>query len=168
MTSAERRSAIEYRLRQATSPVSATALAKEFHVSRQVIVGDVALLRAGGLDVQATPRGYVLGAEPSGVTATLACVHDRAGMERELTAIVDNGGEVVDVIVEHAVYGQLTGQLRLRSRHDVAQFMVKVQDASPLSALTDGIHLHTVRCPDGETLERVTQVLKQEGFLLEG
>ena len=167
MTSAERRSAIESCLRQATTPVSATALANEFHVSRQVIVGDVALLRAGGLDVQATPRGYVLGAEGTGVAGVLACVHNREDMERELTAIVDNGGEVVDVIVEHAVYGQLTGQLRLRSRHDVAQFMGKAAHAAPLSALTDGIHLHTVRCPDEETLQRVTEVLKQEGFLLD-
>ena len=167
MTSAERRSAIESCLRQTTTPVSATALANEFHVSRQVIVGDVALLRAGGLDVQATPRGYVLGAEGTGVTGVLACVHNREDMERELTAIVDNGGEVVDVIVEHAVYGPLTGQLRLRSRHDVAQFMAKAAHAAPLSALTDGIHLHTVRCPDEETLQRVTEVLKQEGFLLD-
>lgn len=167
MSSTERRQLIENRLREAHSPVSATALAGEFHVSRQVIVGDVALLRAAGLGVQATPRGYVLGGQERGVTAVLACVHCAADMGRELTAIVDNGGEVVDVIVEHAVYGQLTGQLHLRSRHDVEQFLRRAEHAAPLSALTDGIHLHTVRCPDRETLERVTAVLRQEGFLLE-
>lgn len=167
MTSAERRTLIESRLRAVEAPISATALANEFHVSRQVIVGDVALMRAAGLDVQATPRGYVLGVESSGVTGVLACVHTREDMGRELNAIVDNGGEVVDVIVEHPVYGQLTGQLHLRSRHDVGQFLEKVSTAQPLSALTDGIHLHTVRCPDRETLERVTRVLREAGFLLE-
>lgn len=167
MSSTERRQLIEARLRAASAPVSATALAQEFHVSRQIIVGDVALLRAAGLEIQATPRGYVLGVEARGVTAVLACVHCAADMGRELTAMVDNGAEVVDVIVEHAVYGQLTGQLHLRSRHDVEQFLRRAEHAAPLSALTGGIHLHTVRCPDRETLERVSAVLRREGFLLD-
>ncbi len=167
MTSSERRIEIESRLRSAQTPLSATALAAGLGVSRQIIVGDVALLRAGGVDIQATPRGYVLSAEPAGISAVLACVHDSAGMERELTLMVDYGAEVLDVIVEHPVYGQLTGQLMLRSRYDVAQFLTKAEGAAPLSALTDGIHLHTVRCPDEETLRRVTAALKNEGFLLE-
>lgn len=167
MTSTERRIAIEEQLRRATAPVSATALANQFHVSRQVIVGDVALLRAGGVDVQATPRGYILGTDSAGVQGVLACVHSGEEMGRELNLIVDHGGEVVDVIVEHAVYGQLTGQLHLRSRHDVSQFLKAAEGCAPLSALTGGIHLHTVRCPDEATLLRVTQALKDEGFLLE-
>ncbi len=167
MTSGQRREQIEQRLREARSPLSATALAGEFHVSRQIIVGDVALMRAGGLDIQATPRGYVLGREQAGVTAVLACVHSVEDMERELTVLVDNGATVADVIVEHPVYGQLTGQLQLRSRHDVGEFMKKARNAAPLSALTDGIHLHTVRCPDAETLRRVTDALREAGFLLE-
>ena len=52
----------------------------------------------------------------------MACVHAPEEMERELNAIVDAGGEVVDVIVEHPVYGQLTGLLGVRSRYDVAEF----------------------------------------------
>lgn len=167
MTATDRREAIEARLRSARAPLSATALAGEFHVSRQVIVGDVALLRASGVDIHATPRGYVIGAERAGVQGVLACVHSPEDMGRELNAIVDNGGEVLDVIVEHPVYGQLTGQLQLRSRHDVAQFLTKAEGASPLSVLTDGIHLHTVSCPDEETLKRVAQALRREGFLLE-
>ncbi len=166
MTSHDRRKAILSQLQTASTPISATALAAELGVSRQIIVGDVALLRAGGVDIQATPRGYVLAAEPAGVTAVLACVHDGARMERELTLMVDYGAEVLDVIVEHPVYGQLTGPLCLRSRYDVAQFLTKAEGAAPLSALTDGIHLHTVRCPDETALRRVTAALKAEGFLL--
>lgn len=167
MTSQERRAHIETALRAAQAPLSATALAGEFHVSRQVIVGDVALLRASGVEIQATPRGYVLGPEPGGVTGVLACCHSGESMVDELELMVDNGCEVLDVIVEHPVYGQLTGQLHLRSRHDVAQFWARARAAAPLSALTGGIHLHTVRCPDRETLDRVAAVLRQEGFLLD-
>ena len=167
MTSQNRRNVILEQLQKASAPISATALAADLGVSRQIIVGDVALLRASGIDVQATPRGYLLAAEPAGVTAVLACVHDGGRMERELTLMVDYGAEVLDVIVEHPVYGQLTGQLRLRNRYDVAQFLTKAEGAAPLSALTDGIHLHTVRCPDEDTLRHVTAALKADGFLLE-
>ena len=106
-------------LEEAVGPVSAAALAERFSVSRQIIVGDVALLRAGGTDILATPRGYLLGGRGGGVERTVACVHAPEEMERELNAIVDAGGEVVDVIVEHPVYGQLTGLLGVRSRYDV-------------------------------------------------
>ena len=167
MNASERRSAIVQQLQNTDSPLSATALAAQLGVSRQVIVGDVALLRAAGTEIQATPRGYVLAAEQAGVTAVLACVHDGARMERELILMVDHGAEVVDVMVEHPVYGQLTGQLRLRSRYDVERFTEKAAGAAPLSALTDGIHLHTVRCPDQDTLARVTAALRDGGFLLE-
>ena len=167
MTASQRRAAILEQLQTADTPLSATTLANALGVSRQIIVGDVALLRAGGVDIQATPRGYVMGVERSGVTAVLACVHTGADMERELNAMVDQGAEVVDVIVEHPVYGQLTGPLLLRSRYDVSQFLKKAEGVPPLSALTDGIHLHTVRCPDEATLQRLTAVLKAEGFLLE-
>ena len=166
MTSNERRLAIEARLREETVPLSATTLAGEFHVSRQVIVGDVALLRASGVNIQATPRGYILYAEPQGITGVLACVHDQETMVDELNIMVDNGCEVLDVIVEHPVYGQLTGQLRLRSRHDVDEFQKKAASAAPLSTLTGGIHLHTVRCPDEDTLVRTADALREAGFLL--
>ena len=57
MTAAQRRSAIYAQLTQASAPVSATTFAQRFSVSRQVIVGDIALLRAEGHSITATPRG---------------------------------------------------------------------------------------------------------------
>ena len=166
---AARRAAIEEILARAEGPVSATALARRFAVSRQIIVGDVALLRAGGADISATPRGYLSGAAAGGgLVRQVACVHAPEDMGRELTAIVDAGGEVVDVVVEHPVYGQLTGALRIRARCDVAEFLERVAEhgARPLSDLTEGIHLHTVRCPDEAALRRVREALDREGFLL--
>ena len=170
MDAAARRAAILSRLEQTDHPVSAAALAREFAVSRQIIVGDVALLRAGGADIAATPRGYVLPRDSTALLRTVACVHDREGMARELEIMVDQGCQVLDVIVEHPVYGQLTGQLRLASRYDVQEFvrLVSQRKAKPLSDLTGGVHLHTLRCPDEDSYRRVLSGLKEEGFLYPG
>lgn len=144
--------------------------AREFSVSRQIIVGDVALLRAAGLDIAATPRGYVLPKETTGLVRTVACVHPGEAMARELEIMVDQGCQVMDVVVEHPVYGQLTGQLRLASRYDVQEFvrLVSQRKARPLSDLTGGVHLHTLRCPDEDSYRRVLAGLKAEGFLYPG
>ena len=60
MHAEERRETILKLLRQSAQPVSASTLAAQLSVSRQIIVGDIALLRAGGADILATPRGYCL------------------------------------------------------------------------------------------------------------
>jgi hypothetical protein len=159
----ERRKKIAQTL-TAERPISATALAGQFSVSRQIIVGDIALLRAGGLDVVATPRGYKLG-ETRGLVRTVACVHTAEETERELLAMVDNGCTVIDVVVEHPLYGQLTGQLSLASRYDVRQFVEKASLAPPLSSLTHGVHLHNLRCPDEAAYQRVRQTLQDLGYL---
>ena len=167
MNAAQRRGRILDELKVAEGPLSATALAQKLSVSRQIIVGDVALLRAAGEGITATPRGYVLDAPRPGMVATVACAHSGADMERELTLMVDQGCTVENVIVEHPVYGQLTGPLDLSSRYDVSEFIRKVEEnsAKPLSDLTDGIHLHTLRCPDREAFQRTVAKLEQEGFL---
>lgn len=169
MRSEERRAAILNTLRQAGAPVSASALAAEYGVSRQIVVGDVALLRAAGEDIAATPRGYVIQTAPAGLIRKIACRHEDADMAAELSAIVDQGCTVLDVIVEHPVYGQLTGALQLRSRYDVGEFLRRCEssDARPLSELTDGLHLHTLSCPDEAAYERVCKALHDLGFLLE-
>ena len=169
MDAQARRQGIAKSLEQAKGPVSATVLAKKFSVSRQIIVGDVALLRASGMDISATPRGYILPAVSAGAKHTLACRHNGDQMEQELNAIVDQGCTVVDVIVEHPIYGQITGPLQLSNRYEVAQFveLIAKQEAAPLSALTDGIHLHTVLCPDEAAFGRVKDSLKQLNLLVE-
>ena len=166
LNASERRQAILKRL--SARPVSASSLAAEFAVSRQVIVGDIALLRAAGEEISATPRGYVILPAATGPTRQVACCHDTGGMEAELNAMVDQGCTVLDVIVEHPVYGQLTGPLQLSSRYDVQQFLAKCaqSDARPLSDLTEGIHLHTLACPSPEAYERVRASLLALGVLL--
>ena len=168
MRAEERRQAICKTLQQSAQPVSATSLASRFSVSRQVIVGDIALLRASGMEISATPRGYVILHEDTGVVRRVACLHDSAGMEAELNAMVDHGCTVRDVIVEHPIYGQLTGPLQLSNRYDVQQFITRCAEAEarPLSLLTEGIHLHTISCPNEEAFQRVQQALRELGVLL--
>ena len=168
MRAEERRAAVLEALRTTDEPVSAGTLAARYHVSRQIIVGDVALLRAAGEDIAATPRGYVLAPPTGGVVRRIACRHSDAEMEAELNAVVDQGCTVLDVIVEHPLYGELTGALRLRSRYDVSAFIRRCReaDARPLSDLTEGIHLHTLSCPDETAFERVRTALRELGFLL--
>ena len=168
MEAASRRQAILDRLRTADRPVSASALAAGLNVSRQIIVGDIALLRAGGAEISATPRGYVLPRATDGITRTIACRHTLAQTGQELDILVDNGCTVLDVIVEHPLYGQLTGQLQISSRYDVEQFLARIRDsdAAPLSMLTGGLHLHTLCCPNEDAYTRACAALKAAGLLL--
>ena len=163
MKAEERREAIAAALRT-DRPISATTLAHRFSVSRQIIVGDIALLRAGGMEIDATPRGYKLGLD-TGLERVVACVHDADGLEPELLAMVDNGCTVIDVVVEHPLYGEISGQLNLSSRYDVERFVEKSREATPLSALTDGLHIHHLRCPDEGAYQRVCQALDRLGVL---
>jgi transcriptional regulator of NAD metabolism len=168
MRSAERRIRIESILNDGGEPISATSLASLFHVSRQVIVGDIALMRASGLQIQATPRGYLL-AKPQkqGYAGTIACRHSKEDTITELYTIIDQGGSILDVIVDHPIYGQLTAQLQIHSRYEADDFIRKLEHehTEPLSRVTNGIHLHTVLCPDEEAFQRILDALDREGIL---
>lgn len=171
MTSDERRDNIGIILKNNTEPISATSLAKKFSVSRQVIVGDIALMRAAGHKISATPRGYVINSEIeiSDNVYTIACCHDESNMAKELYAVVDNGGTLLDVTVEHPIYGQIVGELRISSRYDADLFLEKVKNnqAQPLMRLTGGIHLHTIKCNDGEAINRIMNALEKENIILD-
>ncbi len=170
MDAAQRRQKILELLRQSAQPASAGMIAARFQVSRQVIVGDIALLRAANVNISATPRGYILvdqNARADEIIHTIACRHDNSNLAEELYTIVDNGCGLIDVIVEHAVYGQLSGQLQIFSRYDADNFMEKLakEHAAPLSDLTEGIHLHTISCRSEEAYQRVLEELKAKGIL---
>ena len=169
MHAEERRTKLHQFLQRSSGPVSASSLADRFSVSRQIIVGDIALLRAAGVEICATPRGYVILPATDRLIRKIACRHSAEQMRSELCAIVDQGCTVLDVIVEHPIYGQLTGQLQISNRYDVGQFVQRCrrQEAAPLSQLTEGIHLHTVACPSQEAYDRVRESLSKLGFLLE-
>jgi transcriptional regulator of NAD metabolism len=168
MVGFERRNRILAVLRDATLPVSATKLAEELEVTRQVIVGDVALLRANSHDIIATPRGYAMFVPVSGrYIGKLPCIHDPVDTGKELSAIIALGAEVLDVNVSHPYYGELSGPLNLATPEDVERFMLEFNqgDQKLLSELTGGVHLHTISCKNKDHYDRVEKELDELGFL---
>ena len=169
MKASERREKIRKYLEKENEAVSASVLASEFGVSRQIIVGDIAILRAAGYDIAATPRGYLMTEQRTeeGIRRQIVCLHTEEQTEEELNICVDYGCAVEDVIVEHPVYGQLTGMLDIATRYDVRNFMKKSRDASAhaLYELTDGIHIHTLEYADDETFARTISELDAAGLL---
>lgn len=88
-------------------------------------------------------------------------------MREELYAVVDAGAVVEDIVVSHPVYGEFRAMLMLASRRQVDDFVENPgwQEASPLSVLTDGLHLHTLTAPDERTLDVAFSELERRGFL---
>lgn len=156
-------------IRHQKKPVSASSLASKFNVSRQVIVGDVALLRARGNEIISTARGYIIPnfGEAHRFLGKVVCQHSPDDTKHELYLIVDLEAVIVNIIVEHGVYGEITGSLNISSRKDVDDFINKVKSAEVklLSELTMGIHLHTIACRDKAHFEEVSEVLKANGYL---
>lgn len=167
--SEERRARLIELVRSTEGPITGSDLSTELGVSRQVIVNDVAIVRAAGVPILGSPRGYVLveGTDDRPMT-TIACRHDREGNRREFEILVDRGVETVDIVVDHPVYGELSASLSVRSRADVDRYMQAIADdgVQPLWALTDGVHRHRVRAPSADALEAAKRELAEAGILL--
>ena len=152
-------------------PISASALAKELGVSRQIIVGDVALLRAVGHEIIATARGYIIPNynEKHQYIGKIVCQHTPENTKDELYKIVDGGAMVLNVIVEHDLYGELTGALNLSNQQEVDAFLRKARTSKTklLSELTMGVHTHTIACKDEVHFNQVRETLKACGYLYE-
>lgn len=168
----QRRELLLKHLKVAATPITGTALAKLANVSRQVVVNDITLLKARNEPILATSQGYVyMQTEQTHdyVERTIACRHTQAQTEEELLTIVDFGVTVQNVSVEHAVYGEITANIHVSNRHEVQQFLQKLQaaNATYLSALTDGTHLHVLRAPSVDALDHAIAALREKGFLIE-
>lgn len=170
MKAAERRQKIIDILNQTQVPISASVLAGQLGVSRQIIVGDVALLRAANHDVISTPRGYVLSQAlySHQFIGKIACQHGPEHTKEELESVISKGAIMVDVEVEHPIYGMLTAPLNIKSQEDIDNFMEKVEhsNATLLSSLTDGIHTHTLSCHSKDEFEEIKSDLSDKGLLL--
>ena len=158
-------------LQQADAPVSGTNLAKHLGVSRQVIVQDIALLRAVDKNILSTNKGYVLHVPEQancGVKRSFGVTHNRDQMQDELYTMVDYGGKVLDVVIEHDIYGQITADLILSNRLDVDEFTerIKTSRSLPLNVLTDGVHWHTVEAASEKILDKIEEKLKEKGYLV--
>ena len=170
MEGAKRREHLIKILHEATEPVSGTELAHLLGVSRQVIVQDIALLRATDINIFATTKGYLIyQTEQSRVKRIFRVKHTTEQIEDELCTIVDNGGKILDVQVTHDIYGEIGTALIIRNRQEVYDFVKKVKENKivPLKELTDGIHQHTIEADTEETLDRIGRVLAEKGYKIE-
>ena len=163
MKSVERREKILELISKSEKPVSGAMLAERTGVSRQVIVGDIASLKEDGCDIIATSRGYIL----SRAERVYKVVHTDEDIEKELRAIVDNGGEVKNVFVWHRIYGRIEGELNISTAADVTEYMKSLKNgrSSPLKNVTSGYHYHTVYADSEAVLDKIESVLKDMGFL---
>ena len=170
MEGKERRERLITLLQEAAVPVSGTDLAKELGVSRQVIVQDIALLRAINKNILSTNKGYILYVpekENHRVKRSFAVTHSKNQIRDELYTIVDCGGKVLDVVVEHDIYGQIMVDLLLCNRLDVDDFVERIENSKsrPLKVLTDGEHWHTVEADSEKVLDKIENCLRENGYL---
>jgi len=166
MNGEERRTKIIELLKASKTPLSGTSLAGQLGVSRQVIVQDMALLRAGSHTIVSTNQGYVL-ADDATVSRVFKVIHSDEQVEEELSLIVDCGGRVDDVFVSHKIYDIVKAPMNIRSRLDIRRFMDNLNSgkSSLLKNVTGGYHYHTVSAESEEILDYILQELNEKGFL---
>lgn len=167
MKGEERRLRIIELIRGSNKPLSGSKLAQMLEVSRQVIVQDIALLRTAGYDIISMSRGYVLNKDSSVCIRVFKVCHSTDQIEDELQTIIDAGGKVLDVFVNHTVYGKLQANLSIYSRMDIKKFLKNMESgcATPLSNITSGNHYHTVQAYSEEILDEVENALKEKNYL---
>ena len=165
MKADERRNNIIGMLIKEKKAIKGTTLAENFNVTRQIIVKDIAILRAKGNNIIATPDGYMIS---SRVKSIIAVKHSDNAMFDEMEIVVKYGGIIEDVIVEHPIYGEICGVLRIKNLNDLNKFKKSIEEIEvrPLSLLTDGIHLHTISADSNENMQLIKDELKEKGFIL--
>ena len=168
MTGSDRRQEILKNIKESDRPVSGSKLAKDYDVSRQVIVQDIALLRASGYDIISTNRGYVLEGQTC-AERVFKVRHTDEQLETELCTIIDLGGQVKNVMVNHKVYGHIEAELGITSRRKVKEFLEDIESgkSTPLKNITSDYHYHTVTADSEETLDLIEDELRKLGFLVE-
>lgn len=172
MLGEERRKWILNELKTSQQPLTGAQLAKHTNVSRQVIVGDITLLKAKNEPIIATSQGYLYlqqTAETDVFEATIVCEHTPEQTETELNIIVDHGVTVKDVKIEHPLYGDLTASIMVSNRIDVQNFLHKIREtnANLLSNLTSGVHIHTLQAQSETAIEQAKQSLRKAGILVD-
>ena len=97
------------------------------------------------------------------------CRHSFEELVDEGACIIEAGGRIEDVFVNHRVYGRISARLGLYSRMHVEElYRSLVSGASkPLMSVTDGYHYHTVAADDEAVLDEIEKILRAKGYLIE-
>ena len=171
MTGAERRTQILQMLKTQGSPLSGTALAKAFGVSRQVIVQDIALIRAEHHGILSTNKGYIYRAENAEQDLPKRVFFVRHTTDQvldEFLTVTELGGTVLDVAVEHELYGQIRVDMLIETPQDARDFVKRLAHCrdNPLKVLTDDCHCHTIAAPSEKLLDLIEAELRDKGYLV--
>lgn len=166
MNGEERREKIFNYILSSTEPISANTLASKYGVSRQVIVQDIALLKAGGSDILSTNKGYIMQYNAA-CTRVIKVRHTDDEIEDELQTIVDLGGRVVDVFVWHRAFGRVNAKLHIKSRRDIKNLLDDLSSgkSSPLKNITAGYHYHTIEADNEEMLTEIEKALSDKNYI---
>ncbi len=166
MKAQDRRKSIANYLLSTSEAVSGSVLSEKFGVSRQIIVGDISILKAEGYEILSTHNGYIITQSPL-YERVIKVKHTTEQTEDELNTVVDLGGTVVDVFVWHKVYGKVQANLNIFSRLHVKQFIEGVRSgkSTELMNITGGYHYHTVRADNEETLNKIEQALEHKNYI---
>lgn len=170
MNGEERRRTLLQMLMAAREPMSGTALARELGVSRQIIVQDIALMRAERHDIVSTNKGYLCRATDFSNTQPKRVFFVRHTTEQvleEFMTVIDLGGRILDVAVEHELYGPIRAELLIENAQDAHDFVRRLESCrdNPLKVLTDDCHFHTVAAPSEKLLDLIEEELRSRGFL---
>ena len=167
----ERRERIIELLESTRTPVSGTELAKVLGVSRQIIVQDIALLRARNREIISTNKGYLLfnSLINDGAQAVVMVKHNSEQVFDEFATIVELGGRILDVSVDHDYYGQIQIDLVINDLNDAKDFVRKMKESKsqPLKCLTGDVHYHTITAPSEKVLQLIRNELHEKGYLIE-
>lgn len=168
MRATDRRDEIVRLLIDGNKPIKGTDLATKYGVTRQIIVKDIAILRATGKEIIATPDGYIYNKQAGKVKSIIAVNHDSSKTIEELEIVVKYGGVIEDVIIEHPLYGEIRGILMIKNLNDLNKFesTFNSNEAKPLSNLTNGIHIHTISADNEVDMNSIKLELKEKGFTL--
>ena len=171
MTGAERRKMILNLMKESTSPLSGGALGAATGVSRQVVVQDIALLRAQNQPIWSTNKGYMLSPpqdRQQGCRSVIMVQHTLEHTLDEMQAVVDFGGKILDVFIDHDLYGEIRADLIINDMQDAVDFCerMKLSSSKPLKALTGDTHYHTIIAPSEKALQMILQELQEKHILL--
>lgn len=171
-TIGNRRMQILQLLKDQGTPLSGAALAKAFGVTRQVIVQDIALIRAENYNILSTNKGYIYreGSPENTQPKRVLCVrHSTEQVLDEFLTVLELGGTVLDVAVEHEIYGQIRVDLLIETPQDARDFVDRLAHCrdNPLKVLTDDCHYHTIAAPSEKLLDLIEHALKEKGMLLQ-
>ena len=168
-TTGDRRTELLRILREANHAITGSQLSSRLGVSRQAIVTDVAILRAAGEDIVGSTRGYRMNDATGGLTAVIGCSHPPNRGREEFEILIDRGITVLDVSVDHSIFGTLRAPILIETRGDIDRYSERIIKAGemPLSVITRGVHAHTVRARNIDALEAAKRELSERGILLD-